>query len=195
MKAKKPKIYLAGRMDFNVPFHARWRKEITPFLEKLGFDVLNPYDLEPLQLAGLRPGRLPDGYKHWYEFGDSDNPILQERFKRYMRKIIMYDIGVVKREADIIIVLWDKHCAHGAGTHSELTYALEAGKPVYCVKTAKKMPSWARACTEEIFNNFGELKAFLKKEFAPNEENENISENNQENSSNDLKVTENSSNS
>ena len=165
MKGKRPKIYLAGRMNFKVPYHARWRKELTLFLEELGFDVLDPYALEPLQLAGLRPGRLPEGYSHWYEFGDSDDPILQERFKRYMRKIIMYDIGVVKHEADIIIALWDKHCDTGAGTHSELTYALDYGKPVYCVLTHKTMPSWARACTEEIFANFGELKKFFEDEF------------------------------
>lgn len=163
----KAKAYLAGRMGTN-PHDREWRKKITPFLEELGFEVLDPYVMEPLQLAGLRPGRLPDGIEHWYQLRDSDDPQHIERFMKYMRRIIHYDIHLVQNEADVVIVYWDKGCRNGAGTHSEMTSAYLAGKSVLCVMK-HRLPAWARGCCEEVFESFDSLKKFLQDEYGREE--------------------------
>jgi len=166
-KRARTAVYLAGRMDPNDPMDAKWRKDLTPFLENLGFEVLDPYFFEPDQLAGLKAGRLPKGYKHWTELRDASEPHLVERFLRYMRRIIKFDIKTVKNDADYLIVRWSEGCKSGAGTHAEITIAFDIGKPVYVVEEAK-MPSWARACAEKVFKNFDELRAFMTDEFGVN---------------------------
>jgi nucleoside 2-deoxyribosyltransferase len=166
---KKSAIYLAGRMDHELDKGHEWRALLTPFLEELGFDILNPYEFEIKQLQGLRPGRLPKGFKHWVELCYSDNPDHVARFVKYMRRIIQFDIDLIKKDVDYIIALWDKGCATGAGTHAELTFAVDCKVPVYCVTTAK-MPYWARACCDEVFPSFDELKLFLKEEFGKDDE-------------------------
>lgn len=168
MKGRRLRAYLAGRMDFSNPYHRQWRTDITPFLKKLDFVPLNPYLLEPNQLKGLRPGRMPTGsnYTHWTEFGDSNDPILEERFRRYIRRIIDFDIDLVEKEADFLIVYWDEHCQKGAGTHSEMTVAYRNKKEIYCVCDPKvEMPVWARGCCTLIFDSFDNLRKFLIEEF------------------------------
>ena len=167
MKAK-PKVYLAGRMSSD-PADKEWRDSLTPFLENLGFDVLNPYILEPLQLKGLRPKQLPDGIKHWYDLRKSDDKNHYSRFKRYIRAIIKYDIKLVINKADIVIVRWSPNCASGAGTHSEITYAFMNDKPVYLVEE-HEMPTWTEGCIEEKFKTFDDLKSFFTKEFGSEDE-------------------------
>ena len=161
---KKQAVYLAGRMDHEKGEGHEWRTSLTPLLESLGFRVLDPYKFEPRQLEGLRPGRLPEDIKHWTELRDSSNPDHQRRFLRYMRRIIKYDLHIIKNEADYIIVLWDEKCKDGAGTHAELTLAWDLGKPIFCVEAAR-LPNWARGCCEEVFSSFDELKWFLEDEF------------------------------
>ena len=168
---KKCNIYLAGRMDHEKDRGHEWRAKLTPFLHELGFDVLNPYEFEIKQLEGLRPGRLPEGFKHWVELCYSEDPKHVARFVRYMRRIIKFDLNLVKNDTDYIIVLWDKGCASGAGTHAELTFALDCNVPVFCVAKTK-MPYWARACCDEVFSSFDELKSFMKEEFGPNDSDE-----------------------
>lgn len=159
------KAYLAGRMSNN-PHDKKWRDDMAPFLEDLGFEVLDPYKFEPLQLQGLRPTRLPDGFNHWYELRDSDDPLHIERFLKYMRRIIKYDIHLVTQIVDVVIVYWDKGCKNGAGTHSEMTAAFIAGKPVYLVlEKGTRLPAWATGCCDEIFDNFDDLRVFLKEDW------------------------------
>lgn len=167
MKAK-PKVYLAGRMS-NDPADREWRDNLTPFLENLGFEIMNPYILEPLQLKGLRPKQLPEGIKHWYDLRFSTDKGLYARFKRYMRAIIKYDIKLVMNKADMIIVRWSANCKTGAGTHAEVTYAFMNDKTVYCVEEAE-VPAWVEGCIDEKFKNFTELKEFFTKEFGDEEE-------------------------
>jgi len=164
----KIKSYLAGRMGDN-PNDQTWREEMEDFLNTLDIVALNPYKLEPAQLRGLKPRQLPDGVKHWTELRNTGNPNDRKRFLKYMRKIIRFDVNVVRNRADFIIVLWDNGCRDGAGSASELTIAFLIGKPVYCVEKYE-LPAWAHACCEKVFKSFDELKAFLREEFGPNEE-------------------------
>jgi len=173
-KRKKLTAYLASGMENSKNLGAGWRAQITPFLEGLGLEVLNPCEFEPFQLKGLKPNRLPDVYtslngekikpKHWHELKNASENHLYDRFLKYMRRIIKYDIGIVERETDYVICFWDETTGKGAGTHSELTAAFMHNVPVYCVATCS-MPAWAKACCTEIFLDFEALKTFMRDEF------------------------------
>ena len=174
MSIQKLKVYLAGAMEKAQDLGAGWRKEITPFLEQeLQLDVLNPCEFEPHQLKGLQPNRLPEFYtdlhgqrvkpKHWHELKNASEKHLYNRFLKYMRRIIQYDINVVRYQANIVIVYWDECTGKGAGTHSELTDAFLNNVPVYCVAQSE-MPAWTKACCTEIFLTFDALKEFLRDE-------------------------------
>lgn len=167
-KNTRPKVYLAGRMSFDDPRDKAWREEITPLLNKLGFKVLNPYLLEPLQLKGKHIRRLPDGYKHWYELRHHPDEKQQERFKAYMRAIIKFDLKIVKEVADIIIVRWSDGCTTGAGTHGEVSFAFDFGKPVICVDECVKgkVPDWIFACCERVFKTMEETLKFVKEQYS-----------------------------
>lgn len=161
---KKLKVYLAGRMSGDISTK-QWREDLTPVLESLNFQVFNPFKFEPLQLKGLKLNMLPPGFNHWYELRDSEKPAHVERFNKYMRRIIRFDINMIKNEMDLVIVQWDKECRTGAGTHSELTTAFLEDIPVYCVNL-DRIPAWAQACCDKIFTNFQDLETFLRKEYA-----------------------------
>jgi len=68
---------------------------------------------------------------------------------------------------DYIICLWDEYVLHGGGTHGELTMAFWHNIPVYMVTKipVQKMSSWIIGCTNRIFDNFEELKVFLRKKY------------------------------
>jgi hypothetical protein len=170
----KLSIYLAGGMESSSNLGAQWRTNLTPILEELGLEVLNPVLFEPMQLKGLQPRKLPefctnaDGKKikvnHWHDLKHATEPHLYARFLKYMRRIIKYDINIVRNEADYVICYWNETTAKGAGTHAELTEAFLSNKDVYCVMQAN-MPAWARACCTRIFKTFDDLRGFLAQEF------------------------------
>ena len=171
---KKLSIYLAGGMEASNNLGADWREKITPVIENLGLEVLNPVKFEPAQLKGLRPRNLPDTVtgangkqikvSHWHDLKYATEPHFYKRFLTYMRRIIKYDIGIVCKEADYVVCYWNDTASKGAGTHGELTYSFMENKPVYCVAT-KEMPAWAKACCTEIFESFDRLNNFLADEF------------------------------
>jgi len=176
MKNRKNKLttYLCGAMEAAKNLGAGWRAEITPFLEELGLEVLNPVEFEPHQLKGLQPNRLPEFYtdfhgnqvkpEYWHELKNAQEKHLYKRFLKYMRRIIQYDMRLVRNEVDFIIVLWDKNAAKGAGTHAEMTEGFLQNLPIYCVAKSD-IPAWAKATCTEIFLSFDELRDFLKEEF------------------------------
>lgn len=161
---RKTRIYLCGRMDPDDPTDEQWRLDIAPFLEELGFEILNPYLLEPMQLKGLRPNRLPEGVKHWHELKDSKDARLYNRFKTYMRRIVAFDVNLVKKHADVVLVRWSEGCKGGAGTHAEVTIAFMCNKPVYCLAEVP-LPAWIEACCDEVFHSVDEFKKFAQEEF------------------------------
>jgi hypothetical protein len=169
----KLSVYLAGAMENANKLGAGWRKDLTPFLESLDLTVLNPCEFEPHQLKGLQPNRLPEYYtdfegnqvkpKYWHELKNAKERHLYNRFLKYMRRIIHYDMRLVAK-VDYVVVLWDEATSKGAGTHAELTEAFLNNIPVYCVALTD-IPAWCKACCTEIFLDFESLKEFLKEEF------------------------------
>lgn len=171
---KKLTVYLAGGMEAVTDMGVGWRTELTPFLQGLGFEVLDPTVFEPEQLKGLRPNRLPDTcttlngrqmkVEHWHDLKNAAESVLYTRFQKYMRHVIKYDMRVVQSETDYVIALWNEGTARGAGTHAEITMAFLRGVPVYLVAKSD-VPAWIKGCASEIFLTFDALKEFLKLEF------------------------------
>ena len=172
---KKLAVYLAGAIEKAADEGVGWRNEITPFLKELDLDVLDPCALEAEKLKNFQPNRLPEFIIHirtkekipcihWHQLKNADAEHLRKRFKKYMRRIIKYDIGVIRKSADYLIVYWDKNTGKGAGTHGEVTDSFLRGIPVYCVAEVDP-PAWIVGCCEEIFFTFDDLKKFLQEEF------------------------------
>ncbi len=89
------------------------------------------------------------------------NPI---KYKEIIREIIKVDLESVVNQADYLIVKWDKTVFKGGGTHGEITMAYWLGKPVYLVNNLpiNDVSSWIFSCSEEIFDNFDNLKKKLE---------------------------------
>lgn len=175
-KCTKPAVYLAGGMENAKNLGAGWRSEITPALETLGFEILDPCKFEPQQLKGLKtsvlPKELPDAKgkpmqpTHWHHLKYADRKTSSyKRFQNYMRRIIQYDLRVLDEEVDIVVCNWTKSTAKGAGTHSELTWAFMNNTPVYLVlDDGVDLPGWAHGCCTQIFDNFQDLLRVLEEE-------------------------------
>ena len=171
---KRPTAYLAGAMENAKSLGAGWRNEITPKLVELGYDILNPCLFEPEQLKGLHTSRLPESLetqngksmtpKHWHELKYAKrSSSMYQRFTKYMRRIIRYDLSVISQETTIVVCYWTKTAAQGAGTHSELTWAFMHFIPVLIVlDRGVDLPGWAHGCASEIYDNFDDLLEGLK---------------------------------
>lgn len=176
--SKKLAIYLAGGMENDKNLGAGWRDKVTPSLLELGFAILNPCEFEPDQLKGLHTSRLPDKLKteegknvkpkHWHHLKQAPrDSSYYLRFKKYMQRIIKYDLSIIKEEVDIVICYWTKATAKGAGTHSELTYAFINNIPVFVVlEPGTELPGWIHGCTTKIFDTFDELQVDFNKYYS-----------------------------
>lgn len=173
-RSKKQTIYTIGAMEKAENMGAGWRNRLTPFLEELGFEVLNPTEFEPEQLKGLQPNRLPESYTdlfgnkckptHWHHLKFASEPHLRKRFKKYMQHIVRYDMNIVKNVADIMVAYWDEFAGKGAGSHSEITHAFLYGKPIYMIATTE-IPAWLTGIVTEIFLSEEDFKKFMSEEY------------------------------
>jgi hypothetical protein len=77
-----------------------------------------------------------------------------------MKCIRDYDLNLIKEEVDIVLVLWDKIAARGAGTHDEMRTAEEYDKTVLCIEI-DPLPGWLVPSCTEIFSTFDKAKEYL----------------------------------
>jgi len=175
MARKQLAIYLCAGMEAEEKLGAGWRSNITPFLKDLNFEVWNPCEFEPEQLKGLKPNRLPDFYTdrktgkkvvptHWHELKMAKEPQFFKRFATYMNRIRSYDINLINRDMDILLVYWNERTGRGAGSHAEIEAAYKKGIPIYIVEEST-MPAWLVVCATELFDDFDEMKGFLIEEY------------------------------
>jgi len=172
-----PNVYLAGPMENaeDGKLGSTYRDAINArLLCEFEVKVLNPCEFEPEQLKGLRPNSLPDSFegrdgkvvkpKHWHDLKRAPRGSTPyKRFKKYMRRIINYDIKLVERNVDYVVAYWTEGTAKGAGTHSELTAAYRRNIPVYVVAIVDP-PGWVEGCATQVFEDWEELFEFLKEE-------------------------------
>ena len=180
--AKKLKIYLAGAMEKAAAMGTEWRDWITPELEKRGYEVVNPCLMEPVQLRGLQPRRLPESFvafdgtikkpAHWHDLKNAPRGSkLLRRFKTYMRACRNYDVNhIVRGEADVILCYWCDATGKGAGSHAECDHAFATNKPLYIVRgkkpdgTAVEIPGWIIGVSSDIFESFEGFLQYLDDE-------------------------------
>jgi len=149
--------YLSGSIEYSPDYGKSWRADITPFLRGLGHDVYDP--------ALDEKKDLDDSEVHEFrKWKASELP----RFQQTVRKIIAWDLDWIEDRSDYVICFWDDAAAHGAGTQGELTYAHRLRIPVYLVlgMPLERVSGWILGCASEVFEDFGQLKQFLRTKHA-----------------------------
>ncbi len=159
MTTTKKKIYLSGAIE-SAPDHGkRWRTILSKELNHLGYDVFNPQPLEESQwvLEFL-------GWKK-FDFKKLKTREFRQDYYSLMRKIVLLDTTELLK-CNYVVAYLDQYGLKSTGTHGELTLASHNNIPVYSVKARnvkfESIPAWIIGCTEEIFNSFKDLKAFLR---------------------------------
>lgn len=148
--------YLSGSIEYSADFGKSWRAEITPFLSELGHEVYDPAldekkNLDDHEVREFRRWKTAD----------------LSRFQTTIRKIIAWDLDWIEQKSDYVICFWDEAAARGAGTQGELTLAHRIEMPVYIVlgMPLEKVSGWILGCATEVFENFEQLKSFLRSKY------------------------------
>ncbi len=147
--------YLSGPIENAHNDGEDWRNMITKWLKiKLNHKVFNPV-IETKSIIKHLSGKN-------FRLMKKTNP---DEYKNIIRKIIRVDLNAIVQQADYLIVKWDKSVFKGGGTHGEITMAYWLGKPVFLVNSLPidETSSWIFSCSEEVFNNFEDLKKRLEK--------------------------------
>ena len=145
--------YLSGPIENANDGGENWRLEMTQWLkDRLNHRVFNPV---------IETKSIIEKYSSDFRLMKKHNP---EEYKNIVRKIIKIDLDAVVKESDYLIVKWDKSVFRGGGTHGEVTMAYWLKKPVFLVNELpiKDVSSWIFACSEDIFDNFDDLKIKLE---------------------------------
>ena len=161
---EKPKVYLAGPMEFAPNLGADWRKTASYRLRRAGFDVFNPCEEESNVLhsvEGLPPG-IPMNTPE-------DMMALKKRetlpaFKKAMQALAKNDLAYVET-CDYVLAQINERAS--GGTSGELTCkqyvfrgtvigVMEPGVDI------RKVSGWLLACVDFLFENLDDAIAFIK---------------------------------
>jgi nucleoside 2-deoxyribosyltransferase len=150
-------FYLAGSIEYSPDLGKGWRAEITPLLRSLGHDVYDPAQDEVKNLTETEMRE----FRAWKK---TDLP----RFQQTIRKIIAYDLDLIRHQCDAIVCYWDSHAGRGAGTQGELTFAHHLGIPVYliCAMPTDEVSGWLLGCATEVFTDFEGFHRFINSQLA-----------------------------
>jgi hypothetical protein len=150
--------YLIGAIDrvINSEDAIDWRQNITPFLQSLGVIVLDPTN-KPV--VGLKEDEEIVKNKEKYI---EDGKI--EEFCLAVRRIRSFDLRCV--DLSSFIIAYIDTDIHLCGSYEEIFSANKEKKPcLIVVKQGKsRTPRWILGAVnaETVFNNFDELKQYLK---------------------------------
>lgn len=150
VQGRNMKTYLCGSMSGLKDQGAGWRKKIRKWLDKHNIKAYDPCKEESEEHDQHDITNKSD----WESFPQS----LQE-------KIIIKDLAQIHYCSDFVICYFTKY---STGTVSELTFAYYHDIPVYMV-TDIPLVGWpltiARAESNRVFNNFKDLKKFIKETY------------------------------
>lgn len=147
------KAYLSGAMENAVNEGADWRRDISEWLNiNLGHDAINPVR----ETQKLVDKYRAQEYRNW----KTDTP---DKFRRFIRKLIINDLNLIKEKADYLICYWNSDVLKGGGTHGEVTMAFSQGVPVYLINdlAMDDLSGWIFACSSEVYENMEQLKVGL----------------------------------
>ena len=160
------KIYLAGAMTMKRDLGRTWRKNITPFLVRLGFEIEDPTVFEAEIWKPLMEDHACDSMREL----KVKNP---KAHADIMKLIEEHDIARLA-SCDVILFLIDPAVFKSDGTISELRVACDMNKD--CVFLLKmpwaKVWSWTawrmRRFGDErgkLFYTWADLKAYMKETY------------------------------
>lgn len=150
------KVYMVGSMDRVADGGVGWRRELTPFLQKLGMLVLDPCNKPIANIPDEFDGRCK--INEWKESGDFDK--IRPAYGDAIRGI---DCRMVD-ESGVIYCNLDMD-TYPCGTHEEWVLANREKKPVIvvCEKGKKNIPNWMFLAMphQMFFSSHDEAKQYL----------------------------------
>ena len=150
--------YLCAPIDFWQQSEALWRRKLAPFLrDQLGHRVYDPAEdarkvMTDEEIANFRKWQTTD----------------LDRFRRVVRKLIAFQMGLLENRADYLICYWDPPVAGSGATPAGLMTAYRKGIPVYLVTSmpVEYIDAWMLGCSDQVFSSIEGLKEFLAARFA-----------------------------
>jgi nucleoside 2-deoxyribosyltransferase len=154
-RLKNQRVYLAGAIDRVSDRGTGWRNEITPFLEKMGIEVLNP--LKKTSNVGLENDNV-----HKFKVAlKAENKY--DELSTLMKNIRSIDLRLVDI-SDFLIVNIDLD-THPCGTYEEIFWANRQKKPIiiHLEQGKSQTPDWLFGTIphQMIFSNWEDLKTYL----------------------------------
>jgi len=143
---------------------AGWRRELTPFLEYLGFNVIDPVIKESNIQVNQRE-------QDWYNCKRSKKRY--HIFTKHMRKIIDLDLDIVENYATHLVIFWDKYAGLGAGSQGEITLGYKLWRErktpeLYLIADGMhihEVPAWILGCCQQTFTSIGGFKRFMRNKY------------------------------
>ena len=158
MSKKNLTCYLVGPIQDTSDGGVEWRKRITPKLEELGIEVINPTISESEKYGSM--DKAHEVFQGHIASGNWD------LFDKVFDEIIRMDMEAVKK-SDFLIVLFDPTTKMG-GTICEIWEAVEHCKtPIYtvCYSPKKDFNVWMLRTLRKggpIFDNFAQVVTFIE---------------------------------
>lgn len=146
----KGTLYLSGGMEKAAANGTIWRMQCSKSLLALNYT--------PLDIAAL-----DNEYNkaHGPVYLDTDpNNYLQ--YKSNIRHQFIYtDLRLIVDNSDGVIAYYDQSFKDGAGSFAECQCAYDNERPLFVVNALDRVPSWLKALSTKVFNNFSELYVYL----------------------------------
>lgn len=164
-------IYLAGAITARRDKGVRWRRVITPFLKKYGYDVINDPTINEQQWYDMLPSYGAMSFK---ELKASN----KQGFAELVKKIRSYDVDLIKG-SDAILFYFDRASFKSDGTMLELEEVRRLAKggiskEVYAIMRCpwSEVPGWT-FCTiyhyintkNHVFYTMSDFRVFIKEQF------------------------------
>ena len=149
---------MSARRDRGV----RWRRAITPFLKRQGFDIFDPTVEESRYLDFLKDNQCEDFHELKVKNADA--------YALLMEMVENHDLELVQK-ASHVLFYFDPPAFRSDGTIIEFLRATEWGKEIFVVLNIPKVkiPGWTFRRIERLvkpkgrlFYSFTDLRVFLK---------------------------------
>jgi len=140
----KQVIYLIGPIEHDPDYGQSWRREITPPLEAMGYEVLDP------TMKSAIDGHSEGADLHGYFKDLAANGQFMQVAKT-MREVVNQDLNM-QFSADTLLCYWQEDVvSHGTSGEITLSYAL--GVPVITVAPGgiQSLPLWVQGCVDPYY--------------------------------------------
>ncbi len=138
-------VYLAGGMEYASDGKS-WREDAAKKLKDCDYASWDPYVKE---LEIFKSKKMQEFFKR------GDKVVDFARYRDTMHRLIKFDLGTIKDDADIILVKFDTSTLKGAGTKAEISVATLFDKPVHVWLdglSLREIPAWCLGSFNTVAN-------------------------------------------